>query len=108
VVIEVTKKGPTQAVEPNKEFTFTLTPAVKSGPVTSMVLTDTIDASTGISFVKVSPATGKLLLICSTLDYKSSLEAAVVMADCKRRQSTCMHCSECHVAASRHIISARN
>jgi hypothetical protein len=65
-VIEVTKKGPTQAVEAGQEFTFTLTPAVKSGSVTSMVLTDTIDASTGVSFLRVSPSTGaSLMLICA-------------------------------------------
>lgn len=61
-IIQVDKKGPTQAIEVGKEFTFTLTPAVKAGPVTTMTLTDTIDASTGVSFVRVSPNAGALLL----------------------------------------------
>ncbi|KAF6262366.1 hypothetical protein COO60DRAFT_1636040 [Scenedesmus sp. NREL 46B-D3] len=57
-VIDVEKKGPSQAIEANKEFTFTLTARVTFGSVQSMVLTDAIDASTGITFVRVSPTTG--------------------------------------------------
>jgi hypothetical protein len=57
--IAVTKSGPTAPIEPNKEFTFTLTASVAQGSVSSMVLTDSIDASTGITFVRVSPDTGE-------------------------------------------------
>jgi hypothetical protein len=55
----VAKKGPSQSIEANKEFAFTLTASVTSGTVTNMVLTDTIDASTGITFLRVNPTTGK-------------------------------------------------
>jgi hypothetical protein len=57
-IIDVVKKGPSQSIEANTEFTFTLTASVKSGNVSTMVLTDAIEASTGITFVKVAPTTG--------------------------------------------------
>jgi hypothetical protein len=60
-VIDVSKKGPSQSIEANKEFTFTLTASVTSGSVQTMVLTDTIDASTGVTFLRVSPSTGARL-----------------------------------------------
>ncbi|WIA18464.1 hypothetical protein OEZ85_009921 [Tetradesmus obliquus] len=74
-VIQVDKKGPTQAIEVGKEFTFTLTPAVKAGPVTTMTLTDTIDASTGVSFVRVSPNAGCTVqpqLLTCTLSFSAA------------------------------------
>jgi hypothetical protein len=58
-VIEVVKKGPSAAINQNTEFTFTLTPNVRVGNVPNMTLTDTIDASSGITFLKVSPAAGQ-------------------------------------------------
>jgi hypothetical protein len=62
-IIDVVKKGPSQSIEANTEFTFTLTASVKSGNVTTMVLTDAIEASTGITFVEVAPTTGALCSI---------------------------------------------
>jgi hypothetical protein len=62
-IIDVVKKGPSQSIEANTEFTFTLTASVKSGNVTTMVLTDAIEASTGITFVRVAPTTGTLLSV---------------------------------------------
>jgi hypothetical protein len=59
-IIDVVKKGPSQSIEANTEFTFTLTASVPSGNVATMVLTDAIEASTGITFVKVAPTTGTL------------------------------------------------
>ncbi|WIA38754.1 hypothetical protein OEZ86_002047 [Tetradesmus obliquus] len=56
--ISVLKKGPSQSIEAGKEFTFTLTANDFSGKVPSMVLTDTMDAATGVTFLRVSPATG--------------------------------------------------
>lgn len=50
--------GPTAAVEVNTEFTFSLAASVAQGSVSSMVLTDTMDAATGITFLRVSPDAG--------------------------------------------------
>jgi hypothetical protein len=63
--IVVTKTGPSASVEPNTEFPFTLAADVVNGSISSMVMTDTIDASTGITFLRVSPDTG-VLLYCVT------------------------------------------
>lgn len=53
--VKVTKKGPAAAVKANVNFDYTITVEANSPLV---VVTDTIDASTGISFQSVSPATG--------------------------------------------------
>jgi hypothetical protein len=57
--IALTKAGPTESVKVNEEFTFTLSAKVVKGSVSSMVLTDTIDASSGITFLRISPDAGE-------------------------------------------------
>jgi hypothetical protein len=57
--IALTKAGPTEPVEVNDEFTFTLSAKVVTGSVSSMFLTDTIDEASGITFLRISPDAGE-------------------------------------------------
>jgi hypothetical protein len=57
VKFQLTKEGPGKVVNINQEFDFTLTAAVLAGKPTSLTLTDTPPAGSGIKFLGATPAT---------------------------------------------------
>jgi hypothetical protein len=89
--IAVTKAGPTAPVKANEELTFTLTAKVVKGSISSMILTDTIDVGTGITFLRISPDAGAgqlasahvylLLISCTQADFACINSRLLVTSD---------------------------